>query len=128
MAVLLNESQDRNFAKWEIMGRHVTPNYYVGDSFSEEVEWMKNWITNRLTWIENQLVSTPSVKSGSVIELSTSASGAKIYFTLDGTDPRAPGGAVSAKAHVYEKPIAAGGGKLFARVQSGNRWSAPLKL
>lgn len=132
LARLLNESQERNFAKWEIMGRHVTPNYHVADSFPEEIEWMKNWITNRLTWIENQFVAAPNVKVGSAIELSTTAGArpdgpGKIYFTLDGTDPRAPGGGVSSKAQLYDKPISAGNAKLFARVQSGSRWSAPLK-
>jgi len=71
LAAALNESQERNFGKWDIMGRHVTPNYHVADSFPEEIEWMKNWITNRLTWIENQFPPAPAVKAGSVIELST---------------------------------------------------------
>ena len=44
MAKSLELAQQRNFAKWEILGRDVTPNYFVGDDYAEEVNWMKQWI------------------------------------------------------------------------------------
>jgi hypothetical protein len=129
MAELLNEAQERNFVKWEILGRHVNPNWYVGDSYSDEVTWMKQWITNRLAWMDKQFLPAPGVRQGKMIELSTPVSSGTIFFTTDGTDPRLPGGAASPGARRYETPIApSSGGRLFARVQSGPRWSAPTFL
>jgi hypothetical protein len=129
IAELLNESQERNFAKWEILGRHVNPNWYVGDTYAEEVAWMKQWITNRLGWIEKQFVPPPTAQQGKSIEFSTTIPDAKIYFTTNGTDPRLAGGTLSSAARRYEGPLSApGGSRLFARLQSGSRWSAPTMV
>jgi hypothetical protein len=51
----------------------------------------------------------------------------KIYYTLDGTDPRSPGGAISSKARPYQagiplkEPV-----RIYARAWAGNRWSYPV--
>jgi CotH kinase protein/Chitobiase/beta-hexosaminidase C-terminal domain len=129
LAGLLNEAQARNFARWEILGRDINPNWYVGDSYSDEIEWMKQWIAKRLAWVENQFLPAPAALPGRVIELSSTIPEAKIYFTLDGSDPRAPGGAVSGAARAYQSPVSPPADvRLFARVQSGTRWSAPTLL
>jgi len=49
-----------------------------------------------------------------------------VYYTLDGSDPRLPGGAVNtAKAQVYAQPIRlAATAKVKARCLSGSTWSA----
>ena len=60
--------------------------------------------------------------------LAMSVSVGTIYFTLDGTDPRLPGGKVSDKATAYASPVKPSrGGRLFARVFHEGRWSQPLK-
>jgi len=54
----------------------------------------------------------------------TNAAGT-ILYTLDGTDPRAPGGANSGTALTYSQPIAIGSPTLVrARVKNGTNWSA----
>ena len=128
MATLLQESQVRNFEKWPILGVTVSPNWYVGDTYAEEVNWMKEWISNRLAWIEKQFVQPPTVETtGGKITLA--ASEGKVLYTLDGTDPRAPGGAASSNARTYEQVVGAQGDKLLiARAQQGNRWSAPVRV
>ena len=51
-----------------------------------------------------------------------------IYYTLDGSDPRAPGGAVSATAKEYRAPVAiTPDARVTARALSGKRWSAPAR-
>jgi hypothetical protein len=55
MARELAEAQKRNFQRWPILGQSVNPNYYVGDSFGDEVDWMKNWIAERIAWIDSQV-------------------------------------------------------------------------
>ncbi len=57
--------------------------------------------------------------------LSISASAGTIYYTRDGSDPRAPGGAVSASALAYGSPFPLTQSlDIKARVLSGGVWSA----
>lgn len=50
-------------------------------------------------------------------ELTLQATGGTIYYTLDGTDPRLPGGGVSPNALVYQ-----GGGSTEVMVPAGSEW------
>jgi len=132
LAALLQESQKRNYEKWPILGRAINPNYFVGSSYEEEVMWMKKFIETRLDWIEKQFPPVPkAVIKSAAQEKSTelSASAGEIYFTLDGTDPRASGGEISQAAQVYKTPLRIDRGtKLFARVRQENRWGGPLVM
>jgi hypothetical protein len=49
---LISEAQERNYMRWPIMGVKVWPNYYVGSNYNMEVNWMKDWIDKRLTFID----------------------------------------------------------------------------
>ncbi len=51
---LLAESQVRNYQRWPILGVKVWPNYYVGNNYASEVSWMKDWITKRLAFLDQQ--------------------------------------------------------------------------
>ncbi len=59
--VLNAESQQRNFQRWPVLGQYVWPNYFVGSSFLEEVNWLKSWVTNRLNWMDANM---PQVITG----------------------------------------------------------------
>lgn len=127
----IGEAQERNFKRWPVLGREINPNYFVGDTYQEEIDWMKRWSSNRLAWIEKQFVPAPVVQRAAQLTLTTAATNtaAQIYFTLDGTDPRAPGGEVSAQAQPYQSPLnVAPDAKLSARTRVGTRWSPPAKL
>lgn len=52
---LLQESQQRNFDRWPTIGTYVWPNWYIGTSFNDEVNWMKNWLQQRLRWMDSQI-------------------------------------------------------------------------
>jgi hypothetical protein len=51
----LKEAQARNFQRWPILGQQITCNYYVGDSYQDEVQWLKKWIEKRVAWIDRQM-------------------------------------------------------------------------
>ena len=55
-AAELEQAQKRNFERWPILGQHVSSNAYVGDSYREEVQWLKKWIEERVAWIDKQVV------------------------------------------------------------------------
>ena len=70
-------------------------------------------------------VSVKSQRDARLAELSSSEG--EIYFTVDGTDPRASGGLPAKSAQAYKTPIdLRPGAKLFARVRNENRWSGPV--
>ena len=52
----LDDAQSRNFQKWNILGSYVWPNYYVGNTYQDEIIFLKNWIGDRLLWIDSNLV------------------------------------------------------------------------
>ena len=129
----LQESQVRNFQKWSIMGREIHPNYFVGQTYDAEVNWMKVWLKDRAAWLDKQYLVAPklSEKAGAVASgtgITLTGSSGDIYYTLDGSDPRAPGGTVSKSAKKYSGPIAIQGEtKLTARLARRDSWSAPTK-
>jgi hypothetical protein len=128
----LQEAQERNFKRWPILGQWVWPNSFVGRTHAQEIEWMKKWIEQRLAWIDRQVVPTPvlSFKSGpkpSEQMATLKVSKGEIYYSLDGTDPRSPGGEISAQAKPYTVPVRVDDGlTVTARTHSTNRWSAPI--
>ncbi|MFO1461142.1 MAG: CotH kinase family protein [Verrucomicrobiota bacterium] len=125
---LLAEAQERNFKKWRILGQYVWPNAFIGSTYGEEIGFLKDWITGRLAWIDSSMLRWPAVShpsgyypGGVTVTLTAQTD---IFYTLDGTDPRSPGGAVSFRAKRYTGPIGIGANaKLIARARSGTRWS-----
>lgn len=57
---LLDEAQVRNFEKWPILGVHIDPNYYVGQTYQDEINYLKNWITARVQWMDQNMIGSPS--------------------------------------------------------------------
>jgi hypothetical protein len=66
--VVLKDPLTRNFQKYPLLGKKIWPNYYVGFTVSDEVNWLKNWIQGRLTWLDAQLAIYESPILGNEIE------------------------------------------------------------
>jgi hypothetical protein len=52
MAAYLEESQIRNFQKWQVLGIYLWPNNYIGATYAEEIAYLKTWITDRAIWMD----------------------------------------------------------------------------
>jgi hypothetical protein len=90
---------------------------------------MKTWLQQRGDWVDSNYVRPPVlsiasgvVPSGQTVNL-TAPSGT-IYRTLDGSDPRLPGGAVAATAATGNTVMISADTKVTARVQGSPSWSA----
>ena len=59
----LGSSVDRNFSKWPILGTYIWPNYYVFDTFEQEIDYLKSWISDRLNWMDSQILLLTSKSS-----------------------------------------------------------------
>jgi hypothetical protein len=49
---MLGQAQVRNFQQWPVLGQYVWPNYYIGNTYAEEVSYLKNWVKNRLIYLD----------------------------------------------------------------------------
>jgi hypothetical protein len=47
---------ERNFAKWPIFGQDVYSSAFIGQSYQEEVDHLKTWLTQRVNWMNSELV------------------------------------------------------------------------
>ena len=45
----------RNFERWSTLGQYVWPNYFIGNTYEEEVEYLRDWILKRMNWMDNEL-------------------------------------------------------------------------
>lgn len=105
LANQVREAERREVARWPGL---TSPR---GGSYQAEVNMMKAWLSNRVDFIDTNFLAAPQLSSaggpitpGASVSISAPA-GATVYYTLDGTDPRANGGEVSIKALSYTGPI-----------------------
>jgi len=133
-AALLEEAQVREFQRWPRLGVHVWPNASEDarqKTYAGTVGYLKNFLTNRLDWIDRQFPRVPQfnrpggrVSPGFTLTMSGPTNA--IYFTVNGPDPRQAGGQPDPKAHLYSGPVKLHAySRVFARARAGNRWSAP---
>lgn len=55
IADALDKAQQRNFDKYPILHQYVWPNNNIGGTYSNEIEYMKDWIQDRLNWMDEEL-------------------------------------------------------------------------
>ena len=44
-------SRVNNESIWNLLGKYIWPNYYVGNSFNDEQSYLESWISNRMDWL-----------------------------------------------------------------------------
>jgi hypothetical protein len=56
VVTLTAEARQRHFQQWPILGTYVWPNPQpIAGSYEEEIEYLKTWVTKRLTWLDNHI-------------------------------------------------------------------------
>jgi hypothetical protein len=100
----VRKAQPREQARW-----HVTPR---GGSYQAEVKLMKDWLASRVDFIDTNFVAKPvfstsggPIQPGFTLTVTAGPRSATVYYTIDGSDPRAAGGGVSQNAMVYTAPL-----------------------
>lgn len=87
--------------------RALRQGYASQSAWNAQLTSFKDWITTRADWYDNQFTEPPAftVPGGNVPDgfvVTFSPPPGTIYYTSDGSDPRASGGAVAAGAQQYE--------------------------
>jgi hypothetical protein len=110
------EAVQRDVARWGQTKRSGTGNFppftnYPGTQ-AGEIQRMKDWLQARANFMDSQWVRPVTISAGSGrvtpgTTITMSAPAGTIYYTLDGSDPRPPGGAVptASNVFVYSGPI-----------------------
>ena len=54
-AELLEDSQNRNFVKWPILGVWVWPNAITFTEYDDEVKYLNDWYSDRMDWLDQAI-------------------------------------------------------------------------
>lgn len=49
----LSEAIDRNFERWPILDEYVWPNAYIGYTYDNEMDYLKTWLIDRLSFLDS---------------------------------------------------------------------------
>ena len=126
----IRHAQPREVARWGGQGASDTtprkgtvtasaglPGAYTNTfdgTFQGEVNFLKKWWADRIHFVDTNLLNPPtlnslggSVPSGFTLTLTDNSgkAGTILYYTLDGSDPRGPGGNLNPKASAYTNTI-----------------------
>ncbi len=133
IAAYLDEAKAREFARWPRLNSYVWPNpaIYIQPTYAQIIANNKQWVQQRFNWIDAQYPRRPVpvrpggfVRPGTTITLS--AAPGTIYYTLDGSDPRLPGGGISPRATPYTGAVRVDRNvRLVARLRVSTTWSGP---
>ncbi len=58
LAMVLEQPAIRHYNRWPILGTYVWPNNFIGNTYQEEINYLKTWITNRLAWMDANMFGT----------------------------------------------------------------------
>lgn len=56
LSELLGEANVRDFARWPRLGEYVWPNAFIGQTYEEELQYMRDWIDDRLAWLDANIL------------------------------------------------------------------------
>ena len=54
-AAYLTNAKDRNFVRWPILEVKVHFNFFLGDSYEQELNYVKEWLDFRLAWLDRNM-------------------------------------------------------------------------
>lgn len=55
-AVLDGGARARNFQRWPTLGVWLWPNNFVGNTYDEEITYLKKWLLDRLKWMDGRVI------------------------------------------------------------------------
>ena len=113
----------------------ITTEKALLNGFTNAFHWntnitqLRNWLKNRADWIDRNYIRPPffNQDGGEVpdgFQVTVLGTNGTIYYTIDGSDPRLHGGAISGAAQAFQLPFAiAAQTTVSARIRNGTNWS-----
>jgi hypothetical protein len=56
LANQITTAVDRNYSEFDIIGKDVMWNYFTGSSYTDELNYLKFWLTERLKWMDDNIL------------------------------------------------------------------------
>ena len=50
--------EPRDHEQWDTLGEYVDPNYYVGETWEDELNWLQDWTLDRAYWLDLNMPGT----------------------------------------------------------------------
>lgn len=50
------QARIRNFERWDVLDSLIWPNFYIGKTYEDEINYLKNWLNNRIKWIDDNII------------------------------------------------------------------------
>ncbi|MDO5570139.1 MAG: CotH kinase family protein [Bacteroidales bacterium] len=80
LILTVEDAEQRNSAAWPKWGEYIWPNYYVSTSYSDEIDYLKNWISLRLAFLDENWLLKPMIEKGNYMIRNVSSSQ---YLSVD---------------------------------------------
>ncbi len=58
LALILETPATRHYQRWPILGNYVWPNNFIGNTYQEEIDYLKLWIGERIAWMDANMFGT----------------------------------------------------------------------
>ncbi|MFT7120775.1 MAG: hypothetical protein ACJAZ9_000952 [Neolewinella sp.] len=82
----MGDGVDRNFDRWDIIGVDFWPQAFVGDTYDEDLDYLKDWVTDRADWMDGAISElTPVREAATYQELRVQPNPTSGSFQLSGT-------------------------------------------
>lgn len=75
-AQVLEKSQQLNFSRWKILSSSVHQNPRVPKTYAEEIEFLKNYMSKRIAWLDDKMMYMPGEMDngyGKTFEIATAS-------------------------------------------------------
>ncbi|MFK7935826.1 MAG: CotH kinase family protein, partial [Saprospiraceae bacterium] len=56
----LGPAVEQNFTQFDVLGQYLWPNSFVGNTHTEEIDFLKSWLIQRLNWMDNNMYGNPN--------------------------------------------------------------------
>ena len=84
----------RNFIKWPILAQPTVIDWYAGDTYEEELDYLNNWICQRIQWIDQQLdyldLNIPDLSEKEVFNIFPNPASDQLFISSIDTLPNYP--------------------------------------
>lgn len=67
LALAMDDPIIRNYERWPIIGEYIWPNNYVGSSYQDEINYLKDWVSQRMIWLDNSIPTLRTITSNEEI-------------------------------------------------------------
>lgn len=86
---MLQTPQERHFKRWPILGRSISPNVFIGQTWEDDMVYLKNWFYNRIAHLDLQwydagcALSTEHVQPSAVAKMTLYPNPASEYLHVE---------------------------------------------